>query len=163
MNVQTKVTADTLFERDYFAWVQQQVALLQDGDVGALDRHNLAEEVESLGLSQLSEMQSRMTVIIEHLLKVQYGARREPVAGWKRTIVTQRGDLDDLFENNRSLRNRAGDRLDRRYRNARKRALLGFEEYEPENLVRYRRVLPLGCPYTVEQILDEDWLPDPQV
>lgn len=68
MNVQTTIEADSLYERDCFAWVQQQVALLRDGDAQTFDWRTLAEEVESLGLSQLSEMRSRMTVIIEHLL-----------------------------------------------------------------------------------------------
>ena len=38
-----------LYEQDFYAWTQEQGALLRDRKTKALDYVNLAEEVESLG------------------------------------------------------------------------------------------------------------------
>ena len=44
-------TKPDLYNHDFYAWTQQQAALLRDEKTQALDYANLAEEIESLGRS----------------------------------------------------------------------------------------------------------------
>jgi len=40
-----------LYDRDFYAWIQQQVGMLRVGNLGSLDMDNLIEEIESMGRS----------------------------------------------------------------------------------------------------------------
>jgi len=162
MNMQTTIEAEQLYDRDFHAWLQVQARLLRRGEVDALDLPNLLEEIEDMGASQISELESRLAIIIEHLLKFHHGANRQPAAGWKRTLLTQRYDLARLLKKSPSLRRLVENAVQENYTQARRLALASFEEYEPHLLDRYTQAMPTDCPYTTQQILDEDWLPEPQ-
>lgn len=161
MNAQAPIETDSLYERDFHAWLTVQATLLRRGDLDALDLPNVLEELEAMGRSETSEVRSRLTVILEHLLKVQFAVNREPEKGWRRTLLTQRDDLDRVLGDSPSLRPRVGEFLPEAYRSARKRALAAFDEYEGHRIEHYRAVLPKKCPYSTVQTLDEDWFPDP--
>jgi len=163
MNVQTKVTAPGLHDRDFHAWLEGQARVLRRGAPDALDLPNLLEEIEDMGNAILRELESRIALILEHLVKYRYSANRDPALGWRRTLLEQRTRVSRLLHRNPSIRRRLDGTIAAEYAGARKLALLSFEEYDPARLDGYRVRIPETCPYTVEQILDEDWLPDPQV
>ncbi|MFT0727545.1 DUF29 family protein, partial [Synechococcus sp. F70.1] len=45
-----------LYERDFYAWTQEQAALLRSGQLERLDRVHLAEEIEALGRQERREL-----------------------------------------------------------------------------------------------------------
>ncbi len=51
-----------LYERDFYAWTQDQAAKLRARAHNSIDWDNAAEELESLGDSQRNEIESRMNV-----------------------------------------------------------------------------------------------------
>jgi Domain of unknown function DUF29 len=53
-----------LYEQDFYAWTQEQGALLRDQKTQALDYVNLAEEVESLGKSQQHALENRLEKLV---------------------------------------------------------------------------------------------------
>jgi Domain of unknown function DUF29 len=57
------------YEEDFYAWTVEQARLLRAGKLSALDVANIAEEIESLGRSDRRELESRLTVLLLHLLK----------------------------------------------------------------------------------------------
>ena len=59
----------SLYEQDFYAWTQEQGALLRERKTKALDYVNLAEEVESLGKCQQHALESRLEKLVLHLLK----------------------------------------------------------------------------------------------
>ena len=71
-----KVLERSLYQTDYYAWTKQQAAELRRLAAArvntTLDLENLAEEVESLGRSDLNTVRSQVRRIIEHLLKLEY-------------------------------------------------------------------------------------------
>ncbi|KKJ00668.1 DUF29 domain-containing protein [Prochlorothrix hollandica] len=87
----------SLYDRDILLWVEDTVAKLKAKDFEHLDLENLIEEVESLGISQRKELLSRLTVILEHLLKRLYVNSPYDYNGWERTVRTQRTELRVLF------------------------------------------------------------------
>jgi hypothetical protein len=61
-----------LYNHDFYAWTQQQAALLRDEKTQALDYANLAEEIESLGRSDKRELGNRRQILVRHLLQWRY-------------------------------------------------------------------------------------------
>jgi Domain of unknown function DUF29 len=76
---------ESLYDRDFFAWTQQQAALLRRAAAGEpssdLDLQNLAEEIESLGKRDRRALPAQLARITEHLLKLQFSRVAESALG----------------------------------------------------------------------------------
>ena len=131
-------------------WTERTAALLRAGRFDEVDVQFAAEEIEDMGKRDLKELNSRMQILIMHLLKWQLQARKRS-ASWRTTIVTQRLEIDALLRQSPSLRPRLSDELAYNYDGAVKRAVAetGFK----------RPRFPAICPYTIEQLLDDEFLP----
>ena len=154
-------SAEPGYDTDFHAWALAQAALLRTVRPDGVDWENVAEEIEDLGKARSRELFSRLRVIIEHLLKLEHGRNREPAGGWIETLVEQRQELDYILRESPSLRRQIEPMLDRSFGQAWKKALAGFKRYEPAQLAFYEETLPAVLPYTVTQLLDEDFLPEP--
>lgn len=138
------------YDEDFFAWTQEQARLLREGELSLVDTANAAEEIEDMGRSLRNEVKNRLVVLVMHLLKWQHQpAFRSP--SWSSTICEQRQQISDLLDESPSLRSVTTD-FSRVYIRARTKAAseTGFSE----------SVFPPACPYTPEQILSEDFLPE---
>ena len=71
-----------LYYRDYLQWVDDTVNKLRIGDFANLDMDNLIEEIEDLGRSQKRELNSRLKMLLEHLLKRIYVNMPQEFNGW---------------------------------------------------------------------------------
>lgn len=141
-----------LYEQDFYAWTQQQAALLREGKVHELDLASLAEEIESVGRSDKRELGHRLEVIVMHLLKWRYQPEgRQEGHSWEDTIWEQRRQVAGILEDSPSLQREVLRSLERHYPAARRKALRDMRLPEA--------ALPQTCPWTPEQILDEDFWP----
>ncbi|PLS68001.1 MAG: DUF29 domain-containing protein [Cyanobacteria bacterium M5B4] len=70
----------------------------------AIDWQNLIEEVENLGKSDKRELESSLTTLFEHLLKLCYTNYVQDFRGWKGTIIRERRDLQKLIAQSPSLK-----------------------------------------------------------
>ena len=140
-----------LYETDFYAWTQRQSTLLRQEEFEAVDWNNLIEEIETLGRSEQNELESRLQVLIMHLLKWQLQAdKRSP--SWETTIMIQRIDLARLLRKNPSLRARLAEFVTDAYPDAVKKAIA--ETRLP------KEHFPVTCPYPVAAILDDAFWPD---
>ncbi|CBS85695.1 DUF29 domain-containing protein [Azospirillum lipoferum] len=97
-------TADNgLYDEDFVAWIERQTALLRSGSLTALDRANLAEELEDMGKAIRRALCSRLEVLLTHLLKYQFQPAMR-TGSWLGTIDEQRNRIEDLVEESPSLR-----------------------------------------------------------
>jgi hypothetical protein len=139
-----------LYDRDFYAWTKVQADALRarGGGGNALDYENLAEEVESLGRSDLRESCSRVRTILEHLWKLETSLREEPRPGWRTTIRTQRSDLQDVLT--ATLRREVETALETQHERAARNAAASLADEEPDapTLDATRR-------WTLAQILGE--------
>jgi hypothetical protein len=103
------------YDEDFVRWSFDQASALRDaarsGTNLPLDWENLAEEVESLGTSQRSELRSRIATIIEHLLKLEHSPAAGPRRGWIETVLRERVNIERLLETSPSLRREAAGML----------------------------------------------------
>src|SRR2546421_7572833 len=91
------------YEEDFYAWTMEQAQLLRSGEFSELDIENIAEELETMGRSDKREIESRLTVLLAHLLKwqLQIGLRSK---SWSGTIREQRQRVEDPLAESPSLR-----------------------------------------------------------
>ncbi len=141
------------YDEDFFAWTQHQATLLRDSKWDQIDVINLAEEIESLGKRDRRGLSNRLQVLVMHLLKRRYQPeRRRQGQSWASTIRTQRDRIEKLLEDSPSLRREVALFIDQNYHKARLNAVdeTGLDA----------SVFPDACPWTAEQVLDEDFWPE---
>jgi ABC-type proline/glycine betaine transport system ATPase subunit len=85
-------------------WTQDTVAKLKARDFNHVDIENLIEEIESLGKSEKNEIRSRLTTLLEHLLKRIYVEMPQEFNGWERTIRNQRTGIELALIDSSSLK-----------------------------------------------------------
>lgn len=95
----------SLYDRDFLLWTEDTVAKLRLGDFQELDLEHVIEEIESLGISQKKELLSRLTTLLEYILKHLYIPMPNDYNGWERTIREQRRGIRVLLDQMPSLRN----------------------------------------------------------
>ncbi|CAN1208947.1 DUF29 domain-containing protein [Tumidithrix helvetica PCC 7403] len=141
---------DSLYETDFYAWTKEQVELLQKQQWQTLDLSNLIEEIESLGKQQRQELRTRLGIWIGHLLKWQYQPERRS-RSWLATIRVQRRDLQELLEDNPSLKSYLQEALPKVYKS-------GTDLAVRETDLPYK-TFPKDCPYRFLEILNDDFYP----
>ncbi|MGH8613480.1 MAG: DUF29 domain-containing protein [Gammaproteobacteria bacterium] len=144
-------SVSSAYEQDFFAWAMTNARLLREGKLEQIDIENLAEELEGMGKTQQRVLISRLTVLLAHLMKWQLQPELRS-RSWKNTIKVQRIDLQELLEDNPSLRPQTGEALNRAYRKAK---LLAAGDTNMEETS-----FPETWPYSFEQAMDEAFWPD---
>lgn len=147
--------AATLYNLDYHAWAREQAEALRAGRLDALDLAHLAEELDDLGSSRCDALEAALARIIEHLLKLEYSPAREPRRGWRLSVTEHRDRAGRNLEDNPSLRPQLAALFPRAWRTAHKLAGAALHEFDGMR----PSVLSADCPYTLEQVLAEDWWP----
>jgi hypothetical protein len=142
----------SLYEQDYNQWVQEIVRLLKERNFEELDLPNLIDEVEDLSGSQRRELKNRLRVLLMHLLKWEYQPQKWS-ASWIGTIVEQRRQIESILEVSPSLIAYLSEMFGqgqvyvKARKDAAKETKLPLEAF------------PSECPWLIEQVLDEDYLP----
>lgn len=117
-----------LYESDFVAWCNDTVTKLKAGKFDALDLDNLIEEIESLAKRDRRELESRLDVLLNHLLKRCYIPQSGNHRGWELTIREQRKELQRLLKQSPSLRSYLSEIFDQVW----KVALAEVQEDYPE-------------------------------
>jgi len=141
----------SLYERDFCLWVEEQARLLREGRLPQLDVVNLIDEIEDLGINRKHAVTSNLVVVLNHLLKHQFQPRRRS-RGWLASIAEHRRRLRKEFQHAPSLREYAREQFEECYQDARRQAMI--------ETGLAATALPDVPPYSLEQTLDPDFLPD---
>lgn len=145
-----------LYERDFHAWTEEQAALLRRAARErvnvALDYTNLAEEIETLGRSELRTLHSELELVIEHLLKLRFSSATAPRDGWYDAIDRHRRAFQAVLMTNPGLRQRID--VAAAYRQGRRAAEKSLSRHGDAETT-----IPDLPPFTFEQMIDEDWYP----
>jgi hypothetical protein len=146
------VTTDLkkLYEIDDHQWLLETIELLKQKQFNQLDLDNLIEELEYLARKDKREVKSFLEQITTHLLLLQYWTEESErnSAHWQEEIFNFRTQLEDTLT--RNLKNHLAEEMLSIYQRALKRVKI-----KTKNKVDF----PQECPYTLEQLLDQDYLP----
>jgi predicted DNA-binding ribbon-helix-helix protein len=132
------------YERDFYSWLMEQARHLREGRFAALDRDNLAEEIESLGREQFNKLVSALRVAMLHMLKWDHQPSLRS-RSWVLSIEEQRLEIADVLADNPGLKPRIAEAVARAYRRARIEAAkeTGLDE----------TAFPATCPYSFDDIV----------
>ena len=141
----------TLYDRDFYAWANEQAALLRAGKLADADLAHIAEEIESMGRTEKRELVNRLAVLLAHLLKWQFQSTARSTSR-RLTMEEQRRQLVRHLRDNPSLKAKLSEALEDAYGDAILSATreTGFD----------RTTFPTECPWTFEQIMDADFWPE---
>jgi hypothetical protein len=140
------------YEADLSTWAQRQADLLVHGQFSELDVHNLSEEIADMARRERDEIESRMSVLLVHLLKWRHQPELRS-GSWAATILEQRTRINRRLQRSPSLQSVPSEVFAEEYTLARQMAAL-------------ETGLPIGQfdeapPFSVDQALDVEFLPDP--
>ncbi|MDY6994666.1 MAG: DUF29 domain-containing protein [Pseudomonadota bacterium] len=127
------------YHKDFYAWALHNAQLLRQGKFADLDVEHIAEELETIGKNNKRELASRFKILLAHLLKWQYQADYRG-RSWRSSIVEQRSEMND------------DESIAYAYPKAVKFAV--------KETGLSPQTFPQSCPYSLEQILDEDFYPE---
>jgi hypothetical protein len=152
--------ADT-YEQDIDAWIDTQVRLLKQRRLHEIDVAHLIEELQDMGKSNRRELESRLIILIAHLLKWRFQLqalseqwREFEGKSWRNTIIEQRAQILFLLRKVPSLKPLLDDAVAEAYPEARNLAARETG-LEPDSF-------PKRAPFTVAEILDQEYYPPSQ-
>jgi hypothetical protein len=140
----------SLYENDFYGWVQTTVKQLRERDLTNLDWDNLIEEVESLGKQEKRELVNRLIVLLMHLLKWEYQPEKRSKS-WLVTIKIQRIEIAKHIKNNPSLKPYIADAIINAYE-------IAILEAVKETELSFK-TFPSSCPYSWEEIENDNFFP----
>ena len=140
-----------LYDQDFYKWTARNAELLRAGRLAEADLEHIAEEIEDMGKSERRELESRLSVVLSHLLKWRCQPNRRG-RSWQATIRVQRTELMRLLADMPSLRLYLRERLPQVYPTAVEQAIAETDLSED--------VFPPTCPFSLDQILDTNFLPE---
>ena len=142
-----------IYEKDFLLWSEQQTAALRAGNLSALDKDGLLEELEDMGNERKEALQSLIRNILAHLLKLEYSSASDPRAGWVEEITEFRAQAETKLDDTPSLKHYAEGLHQKAWPQARKMVDKSFRFYQE------KAKLPNNCPYTLDNVLDYDFFP----
>jgi hypothetical protein len=138
------------YETDFHRWAETQAGLLRTRSANELDWDNLAEEIGALARSDRREIRNRLVVLCAHLLKWEFQPAQRSNS-WRSSIREARRQIAGLIEESPTLAGYPADKLADAYGH-------GREDAEAEAGLPD---LPADCPWTIEQVLDDAFWPEP--
>lgn len=132
------------YKKDLYAWTREQMIYLKNQEFNKLDTKHLFEELEYLGGSEKSAIDSYLTNMLMHMLKIEF----QPTLhgrSWDLTIKNCKIKIAKVIRKNPSLKNYLKETLQDCYQSAILDAAIetGLDE----------NIFPKKCPWKNEEIL----------
>jgi integrase len=157
-------TNTDLYATDFYGWGLATAALIRAKQWADIDLEAVAEEIESLGRGERKEITNRLIQLLLHLLKWQYQpSHRQESHSWHGSAMDQRNELFVLLTGNTTLVHDMPALLEVAYPLARRKAIVaicGRGHLFRHTITTYP--IPLTCPWTDAQVLDDDFWPAPK-
>jgi hypothetical protein len=139
------------YQTDFNLWTEKTAKLLKEKRWSEVDVDNLIQEVEDLGRSERRAIISQLIRLLLHLLKWQYQPQRRSDS-WLDSITDARIQINLIINDSPSLKNYPQEQLAECYQKARRQAA--------KQTGLMIAVFPEECLYSLDLVLNEDWLPE---
>ncbi|MEH2381169.1 MAG: DUF29 domain-containing protein [Nostoc sp.] len=149
----TQSTTEKLYNQDFCLWIETTVQQLELKQFETIDWENLIEEIKDLSGSQKRALESLLSRLLEHLLKIGYwkSEYQHNYNHWKGEIRAFRKQIKKLLKVSPSLRPYLEDIFEECYQDAR--------EIVADLTALSLDTFPMSPIASLEQVLDENWLP----
>jgi hypothetical protein len=144
------MTAQELYEADFFEWTQRNAELLNQARLDLADIAHIAEELADIGKRDRRRVVGHLRRLIARLLMWRSPPDRRKDS-WLSRICNARSELELFFKYSPSLRPFARESISRIYEDARR--LASLETGLPI------AAFPAECPYSFEQLMEMEFLP----
>ena len=153
LNEKSVTNSSSLYEEDFYLWIQTTTNQIKERNFDNVDWENVLEELDSLARSDKRELESRLTVLLEHLLKLAYweAERQNNARGWLLTVAEQRRQIKRLLKDSPSLKAFLQEVFTECYADA----------CENASIVSGQDVFPKECPFTLEETLTDKEIVEP--
>jgi len=135
------------YETDFYSWIHEQVSLIEHRDFEKMDLINLIEELNSLGNSQESSLESYLIVLMLHMLKVRYQPEKNYGRSWHLSIKNSKYKANRVLKKNPGLKGKIHEIFEAAYISAR---LEAAKETDLEE-----EIFPEECPWSIEEVLEQ--------
>jgi hypothetical protein len=140
-----------LYKSDYLAWYEMTLEQIKNDQLNDLDLDSLSEVLENLVRDTKRSGESYLRQIIIHLLLIEYWeAESINRRHWAAEIVNFRNELET--DMTRNLRKYLNEEKENNYQKAIK--------YVIAKTGLKKNTFPEQCPYTLEQLINDDWFSD---
>ena len=148
-----------LYERDFNVWRETIIKKIKQQDFNDIDWEHLLLELEDIGKSEKRSFLSNLTILIAHLLKltVQADAPEMMKGSWYSSVTEHRFRVKKDLEENPSFKNYLHEVIFIAYADARKLAIKESKNAKLGVRKPDETEYPLDFPFTIEQLLDEDF------
>ena len=153
-------TLQTLYDSDFQGWIEKTIDCLENQQFNRLDIQHLIEELTDLGHSDRKALESNLMILIAHLLKlkIQNNVPESRSGSWYDSVVEHRQRVYKNLRDTPSLKNYLETAIQSAYPDARKVAIKEGKLAKFGVLIPPETDYPMTCPFTLEQLLDEDFM-----
>jgi hypothetical protein len=151
MSTDLQPSQQDLYTTDFVRWVETTVKQLRAQDYTNVDWANLIEEIEDMSRRERRSLESHLIVVFLHLLKWQFQPDYRG-GSWRGSIREHRRRILRDLKDSPSLKPYFHEIFSDCYRSAREQAA--------DETGRSLTTFPTESPYSPEQVLDSDFLPD---
>jgi hypothetical protein len=146
-----ETSASALHDRDFYTWARETARAIREGSFNVVDWESVAEELEDMGRREQRELESRLDVLLAHLLKWRY--RPDPAANksWALTIEEQRRRTRRLLKQSPGLKRMLEETFAEAYGDARLQAA--------RDCVVDKNAFPETCPWAFDRTMDGGFWP----
>jgi len=153
MLAESRQTNKSLYDTDYHLWVIETVNQLERREFNILDLENLIEELSDLSRREKRKLESLLTRLFEHLLKLKYwqSERVQNQYHWQAEILNFRKQIQKELKSSPSLKPYLLEIFAECYQDSR--------EIVSTRSQILLEIFPSEAIANLDQILDENWLP----
>ena len=148
-----------LYEQDFNQWLNNQIQQIKQHQFNRIDWEHLLLELEDMGKAEKRAFVSNLTILIAHLLKltIQSDAPDTMKGSWYSSVTEDRFRVLKDLEDNPSFKDYIHEIISKAYGDARKLAIKESKNAKLGVRQPAQKEYPLDCPFTIEQLLDEEF------
>jgi hypothetical protein len=141
----------TLYDEDILLWSEQQAAAIRrlahtaHGVSNELDIENVAEEIESVGRSELAAVESCLDLMLVHLIRLLVEPDAPSARHWRSEIVGFHANAKRRYSP--SMRRRID--IDALWRSAREQSMLAYDGAQQQAVAG----LPVAAPFSIDDLI----------
>jgi hypothetical protein len=149
----------SIYEKDFNLWLELTIKQLESHEFAVLDTVNLIEELKDLGKAEKNALESNLMILLAHLLKlkIQSDAPETMKNSWYNSVIEHRKRIKKQLSKMPSLKPYLPKILEDSYADGKDIAIKEGKLASFGVRIPDESEYPHLCPFTIEEILDDEF------